>query len=147
MVTIHHMDTDINTGAADALRQRTNRKRISSMLQIKKPTNGTDVAIITATTIPTVIVTTMADTDTGVAIRGRNIPMSLMYVKCHSHINQYRFFLIDIYLLPHEINFSNIPSYNTVKQILILETYYVVLKCLDSYTEMFLLLFFLWIFL
>jgi hypothetical protein len=105
------------------------------------------VAIITATTIPTVIVTTMADTDTGVAIRGRNIPMSLMYVKCHSHINQYRFFLIDIYLLPHEINFSNIPSYNTVKQILILKTYYVVLKCLDSYTEMFLLLFFLWIFL
>jgi hypothetical protein len=87
----------------------------------------------------------MADTDTGVAIRGRNIPM--LYVKCHSHINQYRFFLIDIYLLPHEINFSNIPSYNTVKQILILETYYVVLKCLDSYTEMFLLLFFLWIFL
>ena len=48
------------------------------MLQTKKPTNGTDVAIITATTIPTVIVITMADTDIGVAIRGRNIPMSVI---------------------------------------------------------------------
>ena len=78
MVTIPHMDTDINTGVADALRQKTNRKRISLMLQTKKPTNGTDVAIITATTIPTVIVITMADTDIGVAIRGRNIPMSVI---------------------------------------------------------------------